>query len=84
MGQLIDHDRLGANKVFSEMACEWNNPFQGESNLPPWEPRALARSYPPSGGCRAGAGAVCLQPAAGLWGDDDGGIELSLPDEAMG
>jgi len=42
MGQLIDHDRLGANKVFSEMACEWNNPFQGESNLPPWEPRAVS------------------------------------------
>ncbi len=29
-------------------------------------------------------GGVCLQPAAGVWGDDDGGIELSLPDEAMG
>src|SRR5207249_1368538 len=40
-------------------------------------------SYP-EGGCRAGAGGVCLQPAAGVWGDDDGGIELSLPDEAMG
>ena len=38
----------------------------------------------PEGGYRASAGGVCLQPAAGVWGDDDGGIELSLPDEAMG
>ena len=30
--------------------------------------------------CRAGARAVCLQRAAGVRADDDGGVELPLPD----
>ncbi len=46
MGQLIDHDRLGANKVFSEMVNGITlfraSPTFRRGNLAP-----LARSYPP-------------------------------------
>src|SRR5437667_11580037 len=46
--------------------------------------RKTAGARSPEGGCRAGAGGVCLERAAGVRSDDGGGIELPLPDEAMG